>query len=155
MAAPSVPTGMREPGVARLALVTGAKPAGQAFPRTNVQQFVPFLYPPGTPQPTAAEVQRESFVAKGFGRYTIGPGQFDTQTITIHGFGKPMTSNISQKMHFQFVVFEPTDPTQAISGTINLVGGNYLQNSTDLILHLVGPTSSEANGLPTHLFFRD
>ena len=38
-------------------------------------------------------------------------------------------------------------------GTINLVGGNYLQNSTDLILYLVGPTSSEVNGLPTNLYF--
>ena len=137
------------------ALLTTLAPnlPGKHFPAPNVQQFVPFLYPPGTPQPTAAEVKRESFVAKGVGRYTIGPGQFDTQTITIHGFGKPMTSNISRKMHFQFVVFEPTDPTQAVDGTINLVGGNYLQNSTDLILYLVGPTSSEVNGLPTSLYF--
>ena len=124
---------------------------GKHFPAPNVQQFVQYLYPPGTPQPTAAEVQRESFVAKGVGQYTIGPGQFDTQTITIHGYGKPMTSNISRKLHFQFVIAEPTDPTQAISGTINLTGGNYLQNSTDWILHLVGPTSSEVNGLPTSL----
>ena len=108
------------------------------IPRPTSSNSCRILYPPGTPQPTAAEVERESFVAKGFGQYTIGPGQFDTQTITIHGFGKPMTSNISRKMHFQFVVFEPTDPSQAVNGTINLVGGNYLQNSTDLILYLVG-----------------
>ena len=126
---------------------------GKHYPAPNVQQFVPYLYPPGTPQPTAAEVNRESFVAKGYGRYTIGPGQFNTQTISIHGFGKPMTSNIARKMHFQFVVFEPKDSTQAVDGTINLVGGNYLQNSTDLILYLVGPTSSEVNGLPTNLYF--
>lgn len=138
-----------------LALLSSLGPnlPGKHFPAPNVQQFVPLLYPPGTPQPTPAEVQRESFVAKGIGRYTIGPGQFNTQTITIHGYGKPMTSNISQRLHFQFVVFEPTDPTQAVDGNINLVGGNYLQNSTDLILALIGPTSSETNGLPTHLFF--
>ena len=64
-----------------------------------------------------------------------------------------MTSNISRKMHFQFVVFEPTNSSQAVDGTINLVGGNYLQNSSDLILYLVGPTSSEVNGLPTNLYF--
>ncbi len=135
------------------ALLTTLAPnlPGKHFPAPNVQQFVQYLYPPGTPQPTAAEVQRESFVAKGVGQYTIGPGQFDTQTITIRGYGKPMTSNISRKLHFQFVIAEPTDPTQAISGTINLTGGNYLQNSTDWILHLVGPTSSEVNGLPTFL----
>jgi hypothetical protein len=126
---------------------------GKHFPAPNVQQFVPLLYPPGTPQPTAAEVQRESFVTKGTGRYTIGPGQFDTQTVTIRGFGKPATSNISQRLHFQFVIFEPANPANAIDGNINLVGANYLQNSTDLILALVGPTSSETNGMPTHLFF--
>jgi hypothetical protein len=126
---------------------------GKHYPAPDVQQFVPYLYPPGTPQPTAAEVNRESFIAKGVGTYTIGPGQFGTQTVSIHGFGKPMTSNISQRMHFQFVVFEPTDPTQAVNGTINLVGANYLQNSTDLILSLLGPTSSEVNGLPTNLYF--
>ncbi len=137
------------------ALLTTIAPnlPGKHYPAPDVQQFVPLLYPPGTPQPTAAEVKRESFVAKGYGHYTIGPGEFDTQTISIHGFGKPMTSNISRKMHFQFVVFEPTDQSQAVDGTINLVGGNYLQNSSDLILYLVGPTSSEVNGLPTNLYF--
>lgn len=137
------------------ALLTTIAPnlPGKHYPAPDVQQFVQYLYPPGTPQPTANEVKRESFVAKGYGRYTIGPGQFDTQSITIHGFGKPMTSNISRKMHFQFVVFEPTNSSQAVDGTINLVGGNYLQNSSDLILYLVGPTSSEVNGLPTDLYF--
>ena len=71
---------------------------GQHYPAPDVQQFVPILYPPGTPQPTAAEVSRESFVAKGYGRYTIGPGRFDTQALSIHGYGKPMTSNISQQV---------------------------------------------------------
>jgi hypothetical protein len=125
---------------------------GKHYPAPNVQQFVPLLYPPGTPQPTAAEVKRESFIAKGVGRYTIGPGQFNTQAVTIYGYGKPMTGNFSQRLHFQFVVFEPTDPSQAVDGTINLVGANYLQNSTDWILHLVGPTTSEVNGLPTSLY---
>ena len=135
------------------ALLTTLAPnlPGKHFPAPDVQQFVPLLYPPGTPQPTAAEVKRESFDAKGYGRYTIGPGQFDTQTVTIHGFGKSMTSNISRKMHFQYVVFEPTNSSQAVNGTINLVGGDYLQNATDLILHLVGPTSAEVNGMPTSL----
>jgi hypothetical protein len=137
------------------ALLTTIAPnlPGKHYPAPDVQQFVPLLYPPGTPQPTANEVKRESFVAKGYGTYSIGPGQFNTQTITIHGSGKPMTSNISRRMHFQYVVFEPTDPSQPVDGTINLVGANYLQNATDLILHLIGPTSSEVNGLPTSLYF--
>ena len=69
---------------------------GKHYPTPDVQQFVPLLYPSGTPQPTPAEVQRESFVVKGMGRYTIGPGRFDTQTLSIHGYGKQGTSNISR-----------------------------------------------------------
>ena len=126
---------------------------GKHYPAPDVQQFVPLLYPSGTPQPTPAEVARESFVFKGTGRYTIGPGRFDTQTLSIHGFGKSGTSNISRTMRFQYGIFEPTDPTQAVRGTLNLTAGNFLQNGADLILDLIGPTGSEINGLPTKLFW--
>jgi hypothetical protein len=126
---------------------------GKHYPAPDVQQFVPLLYPSGTPQPTAAEVERESFVVKGTGRYTIGPGHFDTQTIAIHGFGKSGTSNLSRTMRFQYGIFEPTDPTQAVLGTMNLVGGNFLQNGANLIVDLIGPTGTEVNGLPTRLFW--
>jgi hypothetical protein len=126
---------------------------GKHFPTPNVAQFVPLLYPPGTPQPTAAEVQRESFIAKGYGTYTVGPGQFDTQTLSVHGFGKPMTSNLSRRFHFQYAVFEPTDRAQAVTGVVNLLAGNFLQNSADQILDLIGPTGTEVNGLPTRLYF--
>ena len=114
MVAPPVPTGHARSSELR-ALLTAIAPnlPGKHYPYAfDVQQFVPPLYPPGTPQPTAAEVERESFVAKGYGQYTIGPGEFDTQTISIHGFGKPMTSNISRKMHFQFVIFEPVNSSR-------------------------------------------
>jgi hypothetical protein len=126
---------------------------GQHYPANEVQQFVPILYPPGTPQPTAAEVARESFVAKGSGRYTIGPGRFSTQSITIHGYGKPATSNLSRRMHFQFLLFEPVDKTQPVYGAINFTAGNFLQNGANLILDLAGPTGTEVDGLPTHLFW--
>src|SRR5271170_1133692 len=102
---------------------------GKHYPAPNVQQFVPLLYPPGTPQPTAAEVARESFIAKGYGRYTIGPGQFDTQSLVIHGYGKPMTSNVSRRFHFQYQIAEPVNKGQAVTGVMSLVGGNFLQNS--------------------------
>jgi hypothetical protein len=126
---------------------------GKHYPAPDVEQFVPILYPPGTPQPTAAEVARESFIAKGAGRYTIGPGQFDTQTITIHGYGKPMTSNISRTFRFQYQIVEPKNPALAVTGVISLVGGNFLQNSALQILDLQGPTGTEVNGLPTRLFW--
>jgi hypothetical protein len=126
---------------------------GKHYPAPDVRQFVSLLYPPGTPQPTPAEIRRESFVVKGVGRYTIGPGHFDTQTISIHGYGKPATSNLSRRIHFQYQVFEPKDPAQAVTGVMNLVAGNFLQNGADLILDLRGPTGTEVNGLPTRLFW--
>jgi hypothetical protein len=135
-------------------------PIGPALPgrhylAPDVQRFVPILYPPGTPQPTAAEIQRESFDFKGLGRYTIGPGRFSDQSITIHGYGKPGTSNVSRRFHFQFLVSEPSSaaPSPVVYGTINFVAGNFLQNSADLIVDMVGPTGSEVHGLPTHLYW--
>ena len=124
---------------------------GHHYPAPDVQPFVSILYPPGTPQPTAAEVARESLVIKGSGNYAIGPGRFDTQSISIHGYGKPATSNLSRRLHFQFLIFEPTDPTQPVTGIINFTAGNFLQNGANLILDLAGPTGTEVDGLPTHL----
>jgi hypothetical protein len=129
-----------------------ALPGGH-LPAPDVQQFVPLLYPPGTPQPTPAEVARESFVDRAVGRYTVGPGRFDTQALTIHGYGKSSTSNIFRRNHFQFLIFEPTDPTQPVTGEIAFVGLNVLQNSSILDLDLLGPTGTEVNSLPTHLYW--
>jgi hypothetical protein len=126
---------------------------GKHYPAPDVQQFVPILYPPGTPQPTAAEVSRESFIAKGYGQYTIGPGQFDTQSLVIHGYGKPMTSNVSRRFHFQYQIAEPVNKGQAVTGVMSLVGGNFLQNSSLQILDFIGPTGTEVNGLPTSLYW--
>ena len=128
---------------------------GKHYPAPDVQQFVPILYPPGTPQPTAAEIQRESFDFKGVGRYTIGPGRFSDQSLTIHGYGKPGTSNQSRRLHFQFVITEPssTATNQAVYGDIGFVAGNYLQNAAELNLNFVGPKGSEVHGLPTHLYW--
>src|SRR5262249_44683749 len=115
--------------------------------------FVPILYPPGTPQPTPAEVARESFVNKAVGRYSIGPGRFDTQTITIHGYGKPSSGNMFLNNHFQFFIFEPKDPAQPVAGSISFIGENVLQNASVLDLDLHGPTGTEVHGLPTHLYW--
>jgi hypothetical protein len=122
-------------------------------PAADVQQFVPYLYPPGTPQPTRAEVARESFVAKGIGEYTVGPGRFDTQQISIHGFGKSAGSNISLVSHFQYAIFEPTDPTQPVTGVFHLFVEDFPATGGSLILDVQGPTGSEVDGLPTHLYW--
>jgi hypothetical protein len=128
---------------------------GRHYPAPDVQQFVPILYPPGTPQPTAAEIARESFDFKGIGRYTVGPSGFSDQSTTIHGYGKPGTSNQSRRLHFQFVINEPssTASSQVVYGNIGFIAGNFLQNSAVLITDLVGPKGSEVNGLPTHLYW--
>jgi hypothetical protein len=133
-------------------MVSDSFPGGHP-PAADVQQFVSVLYPPGTPQPTAREIQRESFVVKAVGRYTIGPGRFDTQAITIHGFGKPSRSNVSLKSRFQYIMFEPTNPSNPVYGEFNLLAGNALQSGANIILDVQGPTGTEVGGLPTHLFW--
>ncbi|HKM53740.1 MAG TPA: hypothetical protein VJY33_10040 [Isosphaeraceae bacterium] len=132
--------------------LTAHTPGGHP-PAADVAQFVPVLYPPGTPQPTAAEIQRQSFVSKSIGRYAIGPPRFNTQSITIHGYGKPSSSNVSLKSHFQYILFEPSNPSNPVYGEFNILAGNTLQSGAFLILDVKGPTGSEVNGLPTHLFW--
>src|SRR5262249_16306290 len=128
---------------------------GKHYPAPHVQQFVSILYPPGTPQPTAAEIRRQSFDFKGIGHYTVGPGRFRDEALTIHGYGKPGTSNQSRRFHFQFVITEPssTATDQAVYGAIGFVAGNFLQNSAQLNLNFVGPKGTEVDGLPTHLYW--
>jgi hypothetical protein len=124
---------------------------GLHLPAAEVQQFIPLLYPPGTPQPTPQEVARESFVARSAGTYTIGPGQFANQALTIHGGGKPGNSNMSSRTRFQFVLYEPKDPTQPVTGAIFYVPADFLQSGSSILLDLSGPTGTGVNGLPTHL----
>jgi hypothetical protein len=131
----------------------GAPFPGKHVPVADVQQFVPVLYPPGTPQPTPAEIQRESFVNKAVGRYTIGPGRFDTQAISIHGAGKKSTSNVSLTTRFQYLIFEPTDPSKPVIGAMNIMARNITFSGSNVILDLQGPTGTEVNGLPTHLYW--
>ena len=126
---------------------------GKHLPAADVQQFVPVLFPPGTPQPTPAEVERESFVNKAVGRYTIGPGRFDTQAISIHGYGKKSTSNVSHTTRFQYLIFEPTDPSKPVTGAMNIMAANITMSGSNLVFDLQGPTGTEVNGLPTHLFW--
>ncbi len=124
---------------------------GRHYPALDVQQFVPILYPPGTPQPTAAEVKRESFTARSIGYYTVGPGRFSTQSISIHGYGKPSTSNFSRRLHFQFFIFEPSSPSGTVTGVVNFLSGAALNTGASIVLDLSGPTGTEVHGLPTHL----
>jgi hypothetical protein len=131
----------------------GAPFPGKHPPAMDVQQFVPVLFPPGTPQPTPAEIQRESFVNKAVGRYTIGPGRFDTQAISIHGYGKKSGSNVSHTTRFQYLIFEPTNPSKPVTGAMFIMASNITMSGAYLALDLEGPTGTEVNGLPSHLFW--
>jgi hypothetical protein len=131
----------------------GAPFPGEHPPAIDVQQFVPALYPTGTPQPTPAEIQRQSFVNKAVGRYSIGPGRFDTQSLSIHGYGKKSSSNLSRVTRFQYLVFEPTDRSMPVTGAMNIMSANITMSGANLVLDLQGPTGTEVNGLPTHLFW--
>jgi hypothetical protein len=133
-------------------------PIGVALPgkhatAADVQQFVPVLYPPGTPQPTPAEVQRESFVNKTVGRYEIGPGRFDTQTLTIFGHAKQSGSNQSHRTRVQYLIFEPKDPAKPVYGEFNILAADSLNSGDNIILDVQGPTGTEVHGLPTHLYW--
>jgi hypothetical protein len=127
---------------------------GHHYPAPGVEQFVPLLFPPGTPQPTPQEVERESFRAKAVGTYTVGPGRFADQALTIKGGGKAATSNFSFAARFQFIIFEPKDPTQPVTGVIHYLPANFLQSGGGIILDFSSPTGTEVNGLPTHLNWR-
>jgi hypothetical protein len=157
---PGVPRRRSRPGLEALEPrdLPASHPLAAPFPgghppAADVQQFVPVLYPPGTPQPTPAEVQRESFVNKAVGRYVIGPGRFDTQSISIHGFGKRSGSNLSRVTRFQYLIFEPTDPMKPVVGAMNILSANITASGANIILDLSGPTGTEVNGLPTHLYW--
>jgi hypothetical protein len=131
----------------------GAPFPGNHVPAADVQQFVPVLYPPGTPQPTPAEVERESFVNKSVGRYVVGPGRFDTQTLTIFGSAKKSGSNLSHRTRVQYLIFEPTDPSKPVYGEFNILAADALNSGDNIILDVQGPTGTEVNGLPTHLYW--
>lgn len=126
---------------------------GRHYPALHVQRFVPILYPPGTPQPTADEVKRESFTARAVGDYTLGPGRFSTQSLTIRGYGKSATSNFSSVTRFQFLIFEPSTPGGQVTGALHLLSASFLASGSYLILDFSGPTGTEVHGLPTHLYW--
>ncbi len=86
-------------------------------PSPGVRHSLPPLYPPGTRHRIAVEFKSESFDAKGFCRYTIGLGEFDTQTITFRGLGKPMASIISRKTDFELGIGTSLQPTPSEDDT--------------------------------------
>ena len=54
---------------------------------------------------------------------------------------------------FQYALFEPKDPSQPITGVMHFLVANFLASGGSIILDLQGPTGTEVNGLPTHLYW--
>jgi hypothetical protein len=131
------------------------------------------VFPPGTyttPQPTASEIKRESFVEKFIGRYTIGPPRFSNQAATIHIVSNGRNAGSNQFLHArsQLILFTPADPTAKpttndptagqITGLISAFPANFLQSSNNAFMdvtNLSGVASNDPStldhGLPSRL----
>jgi hypothetical protein len=133
------------------------------------------IFQPGTysvPQPTHAEVARQTFWIEFVGRYSVGPPRFSNQAATIHIFsnGKSVASNQFQKGRAQVLLFPPADPTAKpttedpvagqVNGLVSVFTSNVLQSGSVLFAeatNLPGVASNDPtalnHGLPSHLAF--
>ncbi len=132
-------------------------------------------FPPGTysvPQPTPAEIHRETFWMEFVGHYDVGPPRFSDQSSTIHIYsdGRDVTSNQSLNARAQVLLLPPADPTASpttddpmagqVAGLLSFFPANALQSGSSLfaeITNLAGVASDDPrmldHGLPAHLQF--
>ena len=133
------------------------------------------VFPPGTysvPQPTRAEVARQTFWAQLVGHYSVGPPRFSNQAATIHIYsdGKSVASSQFNKGRAQVLLFPPADPTAKpttedpvagqVNGLVSVFTSNVLQSGSVLFaeaMNLPGVASNDPtaldHGLPSHLAF--
>jgi hypothetical protein len=97
--------------------------------------------------PNLAELEREHFVAKYSGRYTIGPGRFSDEAYVIHAVTRSGGSNQYARGLAQLFLVEPKvsttdDPDSLIQG----VGSNFpystLNSGSNLIADFTGSTTN-------------
>ena len=134
------------------------------------------VFPPGTyavPQPSQAEIRRETFWAEFVGHYSVGAPRFANQSATIHIFsdGRNVSSNQSLLGRGQVLLFPPADPDAKPTaldpvagetvGLISLFSANVLQSGTVLFaqaMNVPGVASNDPSaldhGLPSHLQFQ-
>jgi hypothetical protein len=132
-------------------------------------------YPPGTysvPQPTPAEIKRETFWAEFVGHYSVGAPRFSNQSATIHIYsnGRNVTSNQSLNARAQILLFPPSDPTATpttldpmagqLAGLFSFFTANALQSGTSLFAQVTNLTNVASNdpsmldhGLPSQMQF--
>jgi hypothetical protein len=133
------------------------------------------VFPPGTypvPQPTAAEVRRQTFRVKFVGTYYVGAPRFSNQSETIHIYsnGKIATSNWFLHGRAQIILFPPADPAAQpttddpvagkVTGLAAMYASNVLQSGSVLfaeVTNVPGVASNDPtaldHGLPSHLEF--
>ncbi len=153
--------------------------AGQLYaPITTTQpvQVGNQVFPPGTysvPQPSQAEIRRETFWAEFVGHYSVGPPRFSNQSATIHIYsdGRSVTSNQFLNGRGQILLFPPADPNATpttedpvagqVVAQISLFAANVLQSGTVLFAQATNVPGLASNdpgaldhGLPSHLAFQ-
>jgi hypothetical protein len=133
------------------------------------------VFPAGTypvPQPTPAEVRRQTFWVEFVGRYWVGPPRFANQSATIHIYsnGRSVTSNQFLQGRAQVLLFPPADPTATpttndpvagrVAGLVSLFTSNVLQSGSVLFAEATNVPGVASNdpaaldhGLPSHLSF--
>jgi len=143
-----------------LALVPGFQ--SRAFGTATTPAFSPYATKVGIESassmttPTPAEVAREYFVAKFLGSYTIGPGRFQGQALTIHASSRVQGgSNQFLKGKAQLLLSTPSDSARGqVTGLVSLFAQNYLQSGNLLIIDVgrsnqVGTTPIQTGGPAT------
>jgi hypothetical protein len=98
---------------------------------------------------TPHEIQRQTFVGRFKGNYTLGPGRTTAQALQLSSLGYG-GSNGTSFLLTNMLITVPTDPTQPVTGVVYIVGKNVATTGTQLIIDLQGVAGSpEFNGLPT------
>jgi hypothetical protein len=124
------------------------------------------------PQPTPAEIRRETFWMEFVGHYYVGAPRFSNQASTIHIYsnGRDVTSNQSLNARAQLLLLPPADPAASpttndpmagqVAGLLSMFPANALQSGTSLFaeaMNLPGVASNDPamldHGMPAHLQF--
>jgi hypothetical protein len=131
------------------------------------------VFPPGTyavPQPTAAELARETFVERFVGRYVVGPPRFSNQASTIRIYTNGANGMSNQFLHSrtQIILFTPADPTAKpttndpvagqVIGLVSAFPLSFLNSSSYVLMNVTSVPGVASNnpvvldhGLPSHL----
>jgi hypothetical protein len=171
----AVPTGNVPPWVSQATLNQVADLLYAPITTTASTTVGGVTYPPGTysvPQPTPAEIRRQTFWMEFVGHYSVGAPRFSDQSSTIHIYsdGRDVTSNQSLNARAQLLLLPPADPNATptsndpmagqVAGLLSMFPANALQSGSSFfadITNLPGVPSSDPamfnHGLPSHVQF--